>query len=132
VAYASKLRSSADRVGWLTGAAQYLEFSFDGNETGRFEGPPFRSEKPLGSVLQVLIYLALSERNEVVVGGESPISSLWILNRDARQWTAVKVSGEQIGQSARLLGFDGDELIVDIETSNRGELVARFSFLPGN
>lgn len=132
VSYASKLRSSADRVGWLTGAAQYLEFSFDGSEIGRFEAPPWHPEKPVGSVLHVLIYLALSEKSEVVVGGESPISSLWRLSRDARQWTPVNVSGEQIRQSARLLGFDGDELIVDYETSNRGEMVGRFSFLRGN
>ena len=132
VSYASKLLSSRDRVGWLTGASQYLEFSFDGSEIGRFEGPPWRSEKPVGSVLHVLIYLALSDSNEVAVAGVGPISSLWRLNRDSRKWIPVNVSGEEISQTAWLLGFDGDELMVDTEASNRGELVARFSFLPGS
>lgn len=132
VAYASKLVSSRDRVGWLTGAAQYLEFSLDGNELGRYEAPPWHFEEPVGSVLHVLIYLALSESNEVVVEGLGPISSMWKLNRDAHQWTPVSIVGEQISKTAWLLGFDGSELIVDTETSNKGELVARFSFSPGN
>ncbi len=127
----SHLQSSADRVGWLTGAAQYLEFSFDGREIGRFEAPPWH-EKPVGPVLPALIYLALSETNDVVVAGESPIGSVWRLNRSARQWTPVSVAEAQVSQSGRLLGFDGDELIIDYRTSNRGEMVGRFSVLAGN
>jgi hypothetical protein len=131
----SRLRSSADRVGWLTAAGQYLEFSLDGNEIGRFEAPAYEPKKLNGFVLPMFFYLALGENNEVVVGGigsKRPISSLWRLNRDARQWTAINVSGEQISPSAWLLGFDGSELIIDTETSNRGELVARFSFPSGS
>jgi len=130
--YTSELRSSVDRVGGLTGAGQYLEFSLDGREIGRFEAPPWRSEKPVGSTLHVFIKLALSENNDVVVAGVGPIRSLWRLNREARQWTPVNVSGEQLSAAPWLLGFDGDELIVDTTTSNRGEVVARFSFSGGN
>ncbi len=132
VAYASALRCSGDRVGWLTGASEYLEFSFDGREIGRFEAPPWHPERPVGPVLHVLLNLALSEKNEVVVAGLGPISSVWRLDRYARQWIPVDVSGEQLSRLAWLLGFDGDELIVDTKTSNRGEVVARFAFSPSN
>jgi len=131
VAYASALRCSGDRVGWLTGASQYLEFSLDGREIGRFEPPPWHAEKPVGSVLHVLLNLALSENNEVVVAGLGPISSVWRLNRDARQWIPIDVSGEHLDRLAWLLGFDGNELIVDTKTSNRGEVVARFAISAG-
>lgn len=128
----SYLHSSGDRVGWLTSAGEYLEFSFEGSEIGRFGAPAYHLEKKNGFVLRTWFYLGLSERNEVVVGslGTSAGSSLWRLNRDARNWTPVSVSGEQI--NSRPLGFDGDELIVDYQTSNRGEMVGRFSYSPGN
>jgi hypothetical protein len=139
VSLKSHLQSSADRVGWLTGAGLYLEFSLNVVEIGRFEAPPWHPEKlwvgPNQSLihgLPVYVSLALSQNNQVVVAGESPISALWALNRDARQWVPVNVSEGMISQSGRLLGFDGDELIVDYLTSDRGEMVGRFSLSSGN
>ena len=133
--HGSKLLSSGDRVGWLTAAGQYLEFSLAGNEIDRFEAPAYQPVKLNGFVLTPSFYLALGENNEVVAQvapvGPGPISFLWRLNRGARQWMPVTVGGEQISNNGWLLGFEGDELIVDALTSNRGELVARFSFSPG-
>ena len=128
----SYLHSSGDRVAWLTAAGEYLEFSFDGNEIARFEAPAYHLDQKNGFVLRTWFYLGLSDRNEVVVAslGTSTGSSLWRLNRDAHHWTPVNVSGEQI--NSRLLGFDGDELIVDYQTANRGEMVGRFSYSLGN
>jgi hypothetical protein len=136
VSHGSRLLSSGDRVGWLTAAGQYVEFSLDGSEIGRFEAPAYQPIKQNGFVLSPSFYLALGENNEVVVEvapvGPGPVSFLWRLNRSARQWTAVNVGGEQISNNGWLLGFEGDELIVDALTSHRGELVARFSFSPGS
>jgi hypothetical protein len=134
VSHLSNLRSSADRVGWLTGAGEYLEFSFDGSEIGRFEAPAYQPAKQNGFVLPTFFYLALGESNEVVAGAAAAgqISPLWTLNRDTRQWASVNVGRELVGPAPWLLGFDGDELVIDTETSNGGELVARFSFSPGS
>jgi hypothetical protein len=135
VSHGLKLRSSADRVAWLTGGGQYLEFSLDGTELRRFEAPANQPKTQNGTVLPVFFYLALGESNEVVVevaGADSPASALWRLNRDARRWVPVQVGGEQPSPAAWLLGFDGNELMIDTETSNRGEMVARFSFSPGS
>lgn len=135
VSEGSRLRSSADRVGWLTGAGQYLEFSFDGSEISRFGVPAYQPGKQNGFVLRTFFYLALGENKEVLVeimGASRPNGSFWRLNRDARGWTPVNVGGEQLSPSAWLLGFDGNELMIDTETPNRGELLARFSFSPGS
>jgi hypothetical protein len=35
----SFLRTSSDRIGWFTNGMEYIEFSFDGKELGRYDGP---------------------------------------------------------------------------------------------
>jgi hypothetical protein len=135
VSDSSHLHCSSDRVGWLTRAGQYLEFSFDGKEIGRFEAPLLRQEKQNSFVLPNYFFLALSVDNEVVVEGQAANShtdSLWRLDRSTRQWIPANVTGEQVGGAAWLLGFDGAEIVVDTVTSSRGEVVAHLSFSPGS
>ena len=58
-AISSSLFSSPDRVGWFTTAGEYIEFSLDGHEIGRYQGPT-GLDRPDG--------VAISEDNDVVLG----------------------------------------------------------------
>ena len=65
----SQLQASGDRVGWFTGGDQYVEFSLDGKEIGRFEGPPGWGEPGMPMPESVFDRLAVSTVNQVVVCG---------------------------------------------------------------
>ncbi|HNY41399.1 MAG TPA: hypothetical protein PKJ41_13445 [Bryobacteraceae bacterium] len=102
----SVLRASKDRIGWLTNAFEYIEFSPDGQETARYPA--------LGCIEQSsLVYIALSERNVAVTRtGNCEAPGYWTLNRQARRWERVgSVAIDPLGWNTPL-GFDGDDLIV--------------------
>jgi hypothetical protein len=46
----SHLRSSPDRVGWLTHGLEYIEFSLDGNEIARYDGPEGASDRDISGM----------------------------------------------------------------------------------
>lgn len=87
----SLLRSSRDRVGWLTNANDYIEFSLDGHELARFAGPPERKYDWLETSV------ALSEENDVVLGtAGGDRLDLWSLDRDKGIWNPIEVSGRKL------------------------------------
>jgi len=57
----SFLISSRDRVGWLNRGGEYVEFSLDGEEIGRYEGPE-------GSLSGDVSGVAIRKDNLVVAG----------------------------------------------------------------
>jgi hypothetical protein len=75
--------------------------------------------------------LALSEENEVlilVIGRDGATSEIyvWKLHRERRVWLPVEVIEPEFPRWVRLLGFDGDRvLLVDGEFA-----IHRYSFCP--
>jgi hypothetical protein len=102
----SYLLASQTRIGWFTNGCQYIEFSLDGKEVGRFDGPP-------GLDWKTLFNVALSARGDLVLS--SPKTKVLALDRETRQWVALSLPNP-IGQVSRpvgVLGFDGLTLVVE-------------------
>lgn len=119
----SLMKSSKDRVGWLTNANEYIEFSFDGRELGRFEPPPGPTPEAFESTI------ALSDDDEVLVGTrDGDCLRVWSLDRQERAWKPVDLSRRKLTRSA-ILGFDGDKVVVIDDRHISGATVARYSFL---
>jgi hypothetical protein len=99
------LTSSRDRVGWFTGE-EYIEFSMDGSEIGRYDGPEGATERDIAGV-------ALNEDNDVVAArfGRGKAEFV-ILNRELRTWNAISLPKDYAPKWAQLLGFDGTTLVV--------------------
>ena len=117
----SFLFSSRDRVGWYTAAGEYVEFSLDGDEIGRYQGPA-GLDRPDG--------VAISEDNDVVLGDfratrESPAPpdagapQFLVLDRSSGEWIPVSLPEGQAPRWAHVLGFDGTTLVA---TSINGKL----------
>jgi len=115
----SYLRSSRDRVGWLTKGGEYLEFSLDGRETNRFPAPPFWKE------YAGVTNIALSDDFGVVAGAGN-LRKAWTLDRMKRIWSPVQVSGDPFN-SGLVFGFDGDQLVMGAYSKNQGFLVVHLS-----
>ena len=101
----SDLMASSDRIGWLTNVCEYIEFSFDAKELGRYDCPPARmSGRDWAGI-------ALSTGNEVVLGGErnTPFAPLE-LDRARRTWDPVAVPGDA-RVFHQIIGFDGSSLV---------------------
>jgi hypothetical protein len=82
----STLMASNDRIGWMTTACQYFEYSFDGVELGRYDCPAgYLNIRKLGGV-------ALSPRNDVIIDTK-PMSVLKpvALDRQTKAWKSVRV-----------------------------------------
>jgi hypothetical protein len=118
----SVLRSTKDRVGWLTNGSEYIEFAVDGHELGRYPPPP----GPSPSVFDVT--MALSSDNEVLVGArDNRDLKLWSLAREGRLWTAVELSGAKLTHWATL-GFDAAEVVVADDSEASGITLSRFAY----
>jgi hypothetical protein len=109
VSETSKLMASSDRIGWLTMTCQYIEFSFDAVELGRYACPNGYSD-----IQQVGYGAALSSANDLLVGEGSAVAPLapLELDRATNTWKPVPVlqdSGKTIG----LMGFDGLTLVTE-------------------
>ena len=66
----SALIASNDRIGWLTLACKYYEFSFDGVQMGRYGCPNGQADiHQLGGV-------ALSTANDLLVGASNAVGPL--------------------------------------------------------
>lgn len=101
----SVLRSSLDRIGWLTASNEYIEFALDGGEIARFAGPPL-TEKHHQPVT-----FALSEDNDAVVGSQGADHwDLWTLDRKRNSWTSVEIA-DGVPNWGEVLGFDGASLL---------------------
>jgi hypothetical protein len=101
----SHLRSSPDRVGWLTHGLEYIEFSLDGNEIGRYDGPEAASDRNITG-------MAISDENEVVVGRFAHENTEFLtLDRSSGTWNALSVPKEQVPSWVGVKGFDGKMLV---------------------
>jgi len=110
----SFLFSSRDRVGWFTTGGKYIEFSLDGKEIGRYEGPRGLQRRDISGV-------AISEDNDVVVGNfERGKAEFLALDRSSRSWIPVSLPKEDAPTGAYVLGFDGTTLVT---TTQNGKLV---------
>ena len=102
------LFSSHDRVGWFIAGGDYTEFSLDGDEIGRYKGPPgLRS--PDG--------VAISADNDVILSAGR--GRFLILDRSSGEWTRAFLPDGQAPSWARVLGFDGTTLVT---TTGTGKL----------
>ncbi len=104
----SYLHASRDRVGWFTRSNEYIEFSLDGSEIARYNGPDGATEREISGVV-------LGEDNEVVAGwfGKGK-AELVMLDRGTRKWIPVALS-TGVPEWARVLGFDGATLVTTTE-----------------
>lgn len=112
----SELRTSEDRIGWLTNGNEYIEFDFDGDVIRRFRGPE------CGDRNDVLHFLALSSKNDVIVRITRCGDAYWRRNRNAGKWESVEVNRPSGAQRDSLLGFDGDTLV----TASSSGVVRRY------
>lgn len=101
----SFMSASKDRVGWFTRAGEYLEFSLDGLEIGRYDGLEGAEETDITGV-------ALNDDNDVVAGrfGKDKAEFV-VLDRERRTWTPVELPKEYAPTWARVIGFDGATLV---------------------
>jgi len=111
VSQMSELMASNDRIGWLTGPCQYVEFSFDGMELGSYSCP-----SGFGKMME-LAGAALSPTDDLLVGSRwlSPLAPLQ-LNRSSNAWTPVTVSQDS-GKTWMIVGFDGNTLVTATPSS---------------
>ncbi len=105
----SILRASNDRVGWLTTANEYLEFSFDGREITHIDGPRGRTRRD-----ELWTSFVLSQSNEVVVSipedYKGSTLNLWTLVRRPKAvWSPIE--SDDLPEHAHLFGFDGPYVI---------------------
>jgi hypothetical protein len=104
-AAASFLRASRDRVGWFTASGEYIEFSLDGTEMGRYEGPAVVGPRDITGMV-------LSGDNDVIVSVFGNGKAEFVaLDREQRTWIPVSVAKEHAPAWARVLGFDGTTLV---------------------
>lgn len=115
----SVLRSSRDRVGWLTSKSQYLEFDLIGMGTNRFPGPAMGKDYP------GVVNVALGDDFEVVVGASNQ-RKIWTLDRVKGVWNPARFEGEPLGYGM-VYGFEGDQLVMGGMSKDRGFLLVRFS-----
>jgi len=98
--------TSNDRVGWLTIACEYIEFSFSAQEIGRYTCPNGAPDiLSAGSA-------ALSSADDLLVAGKpsGPLAPL-ALDRSTGKWNPVAVPADT-RSAFELEGFDGLTLIV--------------------
>jgi hypothetical protein len=113
----SWLLPSGDRVGWFTGGYEYIEFSLDGQEVDRFDGPPgMNSYRDFAGV-------ALSVSNELVVGIRANDTRILALDRPTRTWVPVSLPTSVSRGWNEVMGFDGSTLI----TMPRADTLRRFT-----
>ena len=105
----SRLRASGDGAAWLTNQNEYIEFSRNGGEVFRVDGPPLTSEHDIANWS-----LAVSGDGSVVMGAAARSGrwDLWTLEREKRAWVPTQLNGgTQIPSWAIVLGFDGEDLV---------------------
>jgi hypothetical protein len=95
----SYLVASRDRVGWFTNGCEYIEFSLDGREIERFDGPPGVGIKQVSGV-------GLDAENGFFVGrkGDHTFEVL-ALDRISRGWNvSVRGTTGLTGAAAGIIG----------------------------
>jgi hypothetical protein len=125
----SILRASKDRVGWFTPANQYVEFSLDGREIGRWDGPQDRN-----STDYIFASFALSRENVALYSTNADQDKahgkliLWTLDRTKNVWR--EIGGERISRWAHVFGFDSETPVLSEQTGDYRSLIVRYSLTP--
>jgi hypothetical protein len=115
----SFLRASSDRIGWFTNGLEYIEFSFDGREIDRYQGPEvpdFKEAALWGSFAlsdgnEVLFNTVLFTRISGVGGRRTAKRATWTLDRKERQWVPVDIEDSTLAADAEVFGFDNGFLV---------------------
>ena len=116
----SYLFSSADRVGWFTREREFIEFSLDGTEIGRYEWPEEFSGGEVSGV-------ATSDGNDVIASWSyNGRMELLALDRTAGAWQTLALPALHHPVSAWVLGFDGTTLV----TTTASDRITRFRTKP--
>ena len=119
----SYLVASGDRVGWYTNGGEYIEFSLDGKEIGRLDGPA-QQQGPNGEDVSGV---AMSGQNRLLVGVSHRDTRSWQvmeLDRTSRTWVkAVPDAGSVVG----VAGFDGETAVLTGSDGKTQILMRRFA-----
>jgi hypothetical protein len=108
----SELRASDDGVLLRTRTNEFVEYSLEGKEIGRYDGPPLSKVHHFPGVT-----FAVSSSGIVALGADDPDGPIvWVLDRARGAWEEAKVPNE-LPHGSRLLGFDGENLVVGIKES---------------
>jgi hypothetical protein len=101
----SYLVTSPDRVGWVTNAGEYFEYSLDGEPLGRYPAPDDANDAE-----HETNGAALSPANELLLnvcrGSLRASCHLMQLDRSGRTWRTVERPENEHWE--RLIGFDGE------------------------
>ena len=119
----SYLMASRDRVGWFTNGCEYIEFSFDGKELARLNGPPDVDFKQIAGV-------GLDAEDSLFVGrkGDETFDfEVLEFDRNSGAWRKAAVTGPNTPHGARILGFDGTTLV----TMEQAGTIRRFTRAKG-
>ena len=114
--YYSVFHAATDRVGLLTDQ-DYIEFSMDGHILAHFPPPP--SARHDGH-----FEFALREDLQAIVQNTGPTQTFWVLDRAKRAW--VNWDLDVFDPAPKLLGFDGDQLVLLHTTNDRGMVIAHY------
>lgn len=118
----SILRCSKDRVGWLTRDGEYIEYSLNGKETARFEGPPFGTPDDLRGAFANW-GMDISDSNQVFISAYIHSTNeihFWKLNRQTRSWDPIQIKeATKAARAGILLGVDGETLVVYSDDSEQ-------------
>lgn len=105
----SFLRTSLDRMAWFTNGLEYIEFSFDGSEIGRYDGPQVRDL----ALAARWASFGLSDANEVFFSTIlNDKRETWQLDRGKREWVPIQFEDSSLPAWSHLLGCDGETLVV--------------------
>ena len=124
----SHLMASKDRVGWLTSATEYVEFTLDGTIRDRF-APPWKDEKVRGAA--ALPGWGLSDNGDVVLEkrpDERKRIGILALDRIRRVWVPVALPAHSPEALGMVLGFDRATLV--LVQSGSLERLAPARFMP--
>jgi hypothetical protein len=105
----SALRASGDRVVWLTSGNELIEFTLDGREVGRYDGPDCADSRTMSR-------LALRDDNEVIAHFPKCKPDSRLLDRTNRSWIPFELTTDKDAEWDVPLGFDEGTLVTSSQT----------------
>ncbi len=103
----SQLRVSDNTVILRTGSNEIIEFSLEGKEIDRYDGP----QLPKGHSISGITF-AVSQTGIAAIGVNNlGNSTIWVFNRKEGVWERANVP-DGLPPGGRLMGFEGEDLVV--------------------
>jgi len=113
----SRFRASADRVGLLTRENEYIEFSLNGREMNRYEGPV----RPPSKYPMPPPFMALTPDGRVIISQHTSDGNQFLeLDHKSRAWVPVEFVGKRPSKYAEVLGFDGTTMVTREDNGRLG------------